>query len=118
MFSDIIGRQFRVNCTNQLIKKFMQKYEVAVLIKPLLPEDIKQKVLPAIADLATKLGGKTAVSQDWGKKHLAYPINGHEEGYYLFLNAEMAPAMVVKFERELRLMRDILRFLVIREDQV
>jgi small subunit ribosomal protein S6 len=96
----------------------MQKYEVAILVKPLLPEDVKDKIIPAVQELATKLNGKSEVKADWGKKHLAYPIAGHEEGYYFFLKLELDSANVIKLEKELRLMRDILRFLVLREDQI
>ncbi len=100
-----------------------------VLLKPLLPEDIKQKVITSIKDLAEKLGGTLEVKKDkegndmqWGKRHLAYPIviNGskHEEGYYIFFRLELPTTKLVEFRRGLTLMNDILRFLVIREDEL
>ncbi len=97
----------------------MQRYEIAILAKPLLPEDIKEKVMPLISEAITKLGGKSEeIKDDWGKKHLAYPIQGHEEGYYFFFDAELEPASVAKLEKSMKLMRDILRFLVIKEELV
>lgn len=107
----------------------MNSYELPVLMKPLLPEDIKQKVITGIKDLAEKLGGTLEIKKDkegneliWGKRHLAYPIivNGskHEEGYYVFFKLELPAAKVAEFRRGLTLMNDILRFLVIREDQL
>lgn len=89
---------------------------MAVLVKPLLPEDIKEKVLPEIEKLAKKVGGTVTIREEWGKKHLAYPIKGHEEGYYLFEELVIDPAQVSRFEREMKLIRDILRVIVILEE--
>lgn len=96
----------------------MSKYELAVLVKPLLPEDVREKVMPAVNETIVKLGGNSKLGQDWGKKHLAYPIKGHEEGYYFFLEVDIDPINVTRLERELKLMRDLLRVMIIKEDQI
>jgi len=96
----------------------MQKYELAMLLKPLLPDDIKTRVSGGISKLADKFGGKLTTKDTWGKKHLAYPIRKHEEGFYIFFTLEMDPAQLAKFQQELKRMDDVLRFLVIREDQL
>lgn len=94
----------------------MRTYEVPVVVKPLLPEDVKAKVVPAISKLAEKNGGKLSIKDEWGKRHLAYAIKGIEEGYYIFFNLELEAAKLAEFEKGLKLIPDVLRFLVIRED--
>lgn len=97
----------------------LRAYEVPVVLVPILPEDVKDRVVPAISDLAEKLGGKISVKEDWGKRHLAYEIKGNEEGYYIFFKLEISPVKVKQFEEELgRMTKDVLRFLVIREDKL
>jgi small subunit ribosomal protein S6 len=96
----------------------MEHYEVALLLKPLLPDDIKNRVVGAIQKLTSSLGGELETKEVWGKKHLAYSIKGHEEGYYIFFKLELAPAQVKEFSRSLRLMSDVLRFLVIKETEL
>ena len=89
-----------------------------MLIKPLLPEDVKSKVVPTIEKLAKKLKGSIKVKEDWGKRHLAYPVQGQEEGYYIFFKMELEPEQLDDFKKGLVPVNDILRYLVIREDQL
>ncbi|MBD3280871.1 30S ribosomal protein S6 [Candidatus Dojkabacteria bacterium] len=92
------------------------KYELMVIIKPLLPEDIKSKVLTRIEKLIKKSNGKVAKTDIWGKRHLAYPIKKHEEGYYVVLDIEMPAENTKEFEADLKLQNDVLRHLLLRED--
>ena len=92
------------------------KYELMVIIKPLLPEDIKSKVLARIEKLIEKAKGKISKTDAWGKRHLAYPIKRHEEGYYVVLDVEMPQENTKEFESELKIQNDVLRFMLIRED--
>lgn len=92
------------------------KYELMVIIKPLLPEDIKSKVLARIEKLVKKSKGEIEKTDIWGKRHLAYPIKKHEEGYYVVLDIQMPQSSTKEFEKDLKLQNDILRHLLLRED--
>lgn len=94
------------------------RYELMVIIKPLLPEDVKTKVLSKIEKFVSKASGKIHKTDIWGKRHLAYAIKSHEEGYYVVLDVEMEQANVKEFERSLKLETDVLRYLLVREDQL
>ncbi len=94
------------------------KYELIVIIKPLLPEDIKSKVLKRIEKLVENASGKITGTDIWGKRHLAYKINQHEEGYYVVLKIEMPASKAKEFERDVKLENDILRFLLIKEENL
>lgn len=96
----------------------MEKYELALLMKPLLPEDIKEKVMAEVEKVVAKLGGKIEEKEVWGKRHLAYPIKGHEEGYYLFTTLEISSDKLDSLSKSLKLMSDVLRFLVLNEKQL
>lgn len=94
------------------------KYELMVIIKPLLPEDIKSKVLKKVEKLVKKASGKILKTDVWGKRHLAYEIKSHEEGYYVVMNLELDQEKVKEFETDLKLQNDVLRYLLLREDQL
>jgi small subunit ribosomal protein S6 len=96
----------------------MTSYELALLVKPLLPEDIKNKVVKEIETTVTKLEGKMSLKEDWGKRHLAYPIKGHQEGHYLFYKVELDGKSAKQVQDSLKLIKDVLRFLLIREDEL
>lgn len=89
-----------------------------VIIKPLLPEDIKSKVLKKIEKLIDEASGQIKSTDVWGKRHLAYKIKSHEEGYYVLMNLKIPEEKVKEFEHDLKLQGDILRFLLIRKDRL
>lgn len=92
------------------------KYELVLVLKPLLPEDLKTKVLKKVEDYVDSQKGKVVKKDVWGKKHLAYSIKKHDEGYYVLYTLELSPEKIVDFQRELKLMGDILRYMTIKLD--
>ena len=52
----------------------------------------------------------------WGKRHLAYVIEGNEEGYYVVYNLEIDKSKITEIQNKLKFMNDILRFLLVLED--
>lgn len=87
-----------------------------LILKPMLTEDIRANVLKKIEELITKSKGKVIKQDIWGKRHLAYIIEGNEEGYYVVYNFELDKEKLADFEQKLKFMNDILRFLLIKED--
>ena len=88
-----------------------------IILKPLLPEDIRASVLKKIETFIKEQKGKV-ISQDvWGKRHLAYEIHKHEEGYYLVYQLELVPSTIKDIYREITFMNDVLRFLLIKADK-
>jgi len=96
----------------------MTDYELMVILKPMLPEDIKAKVLKNIEDHVAKASGKIKASDVWGKRHLAYPINNHEEGYYIVYKIDLDSANVSEFKGQLKLTNGVLRSLLIKESEL
>ena len=90
----------------------MNKYELMIILKPLLPEDIRLGIQKKIEKLVTKGKGKITATDAWGKRHLAYPIKKHDEGYYIVYKLTMDKAFAPEFQRELKLTSDILRLLL------
>lgn len=94
-----------------------KKYELMVILKPLLPEDIRFGIQKKLEKLVKTSGGEVTKLDAWGKRHLAYPIKKHDEGYYLVYQLTLDPEFSDKFQGELKLMNDILRFLLINLDK-
>lgn len=95
----------------------VKKYELMVILKPLLPEDIRSGIQSKLEKFIKDHKGEVQNLDVWGKKHLAYPINKHEEGYYMVYNLTLDPNFSDKFQNELKLMNDILRFILIKLDK-
>lgn len=50
----------------------------------------------------------------WGRKKLAYEIDGQREGYYVLFEAQIEPRAIFELERSLNLAPNILRYLFVR----
>jgi len=95
----------------------MNKYEVMVVLKPLLPDDIRRGTMEKLEKTVKTLKGKVVVSEVWGKRHLAYDISGHSDGYYVLWGIEIPSESVSKLDNELRLNSEILRHLILRTEE-
>lgn len=91
------------------------RYELALLIKPLSNEDIKEKVFPKVVSTVEKLGGKVSKNDFVGKRLLAYEIDGNKEGYYIFSKVELTSANAVKFQETLKGTKELLRYMLVKE---
>lgn len=88
------------------------KYELMLIMKPMLTEDIRANVLKKIEDNITKSKGKVINQDLWGKRHLAYLIEGNEEGYYVVYNFELGKDKIAQLDNHLKFQNDILRYLL------
>ena len=94
------------------------KYELMLLVKPLTNEDIKDKVLSKIEKQVKDLKGKIEVKESIGKRLLAYEIKKFKEGYYILANVELNPDDLSQFRRALSLQNEVLRFLLLKADNL
>lgn len=91
----------------------MQKYELMVVYKPLLFEDIKKSTISKLEAFVKGVNGSLKEVDNMGKKLLAYPIKKFKEGYYVEYVLELEPDQVAAFKNELNLAQDVLRFLLL-----
>ena len=54
-----------------------------------------------------------SAANHWGKRTLAYPVDGREVGYYVVVQFETQPERLVELERALKLDDAVLRHLVV-----
>ena len=83
-----------------------------VIVKSSLPENVRMGVESKIIEILESGDGKVTKTDVWGKKHLAYPINKQNEGYYIVYEVETTSAEVKPIEKALKANKDIIRFLL------
>lgn len=91
----------------------MNKYEIMVILKPLLPDDIRRGTMEKVEKTVKSLKGKVVASEVWGKRHLAYEIKGHTDGYYVLWGVELPGEAVSKIDKEIKLNSEVLRHLIL-----
>lgn len=94
----------------------MNKYELAVIVKPDLEEAALKAELESVQELITKFGGNIEKIDDWGKRRLAYEIKKFNEGFYSFITFTGNSETPIEIERRMRIKENVLRYLVVREE--
>ena len=90
----------------------MNKYESVIIINPSVDEEKVKSLSNTFADLINK-HGKVEKIEDLGKKKLAYEVKKNSEGYYV----EAEPTLITELERNYRITDDVIKFMVIRQDE-
>jgi len=94
----------------------MRHYEITLIVHP----DQSSKVTTMIAkykEIISTNGGKVHREEDWGRKHLAYPINKIYKAHYLMMNIECDKETLDKLNYNFRFNDAVLRNLVISKSE-
>ncbi len=95
--------------------KQKRNYEMMVVLKPLLPDDLRKNIHQEFVTMIEKEGEVLDVDV-WGKRYLAYKIEGHNEGYYIVYNFKFSPFGINEMKRVLQLRQEVLRFMIVEVD--
>ena len=95
----------------------MNKYELAVVLSAKLEDEERAAALEKVQGYITRFGGTVGEVEDWGKKKLAYEIQKMSEGYYYFIQFEAEADAPAQIEENVRIMDNVLRFLIVRKDE-
>lgn len=93
-------------------------YEGMYVISAGLSEDARQKALDKLQNGITSRGGEVKKIHEWGRRRLAYEINGHREGFYYIIYFTLKPEGVNEIWQEYHLNEDLIRFVTLRADEV
>ena len=94
----------------------VRNYEIAVILSPDLDEKSLPDMKETIKDWISSSGGEIVLTDDIGKRKLAYQIKKKREGYYISWYASLLPSGPSAIEHQMRLNENILRFMVIKSD--
>ena len=94
----------------------MNKYELALIIRPELEEEERLAETQKVHDLITRFGGTIEKVDDWGKRRLAYEIKKVNEGFYSFISFDAEGPAPAEIESRIRIMEGVLRYLIVRKE--
>lgn len=92
------------------------KYELMFIADPELDERALKKLTNEHMEIVTKEGGSVSDPDIWGRRKLAYEIDGKTEGNYVVVNYSCEPAVSDELDRVLNLNESIIRTKIIRKD--
>lgn len=94
----------------------MKEYELTVLVHPDLEVDLEAP-LAKVRKLVTDNGGKIVSEDNWGKKKLAYRINGEDFAVYVAFDVELPAEAPLKISNTLNITDEVLRYLLVKVDE-
>ncbi|WP_035437913.1 30S ribosomal protein S6 [Atopobium sp. oral taxon 810] len=92
----------------------MKAYELLYFVDPAATEEIRAGVSKRIEVAVTTDGGVIDSVEDWGKRKLAYEIDGLTEGDYILINFHADPTQIAELDRVLRINDNVKRHMVMR----
>ena len=92
-------------------------YESGIIINATLDDTQIDAIVAKFKELIAGNGGDLKNTDLWGRKRLAYMIQKHKVGYYVFFRFEAPSEFIIKLERMYKLEENILRFLTLKLDK-
>lgn len=92
----------------------MRDYEFTVIFRP--EEDAYKNGFENLKSLMEKFGFTPEKDEDMGVRDLAYLIDKKERGHYRYYELKADPEKVADFDRELRLVQDVLKYLFVKKE--
>ena len=95
----------------------MNKYEIMFIVKSENDEKTIKDTVSAFEKVLTDMKAKIVNKKDMEQKKLAYPIKKQVRGNYYLFNVEATVAAINEFDRKAKIDENILRHIVIREEE-
>ena len=95
----------------------MRRYEIMYIIRPTVLEDDRKVLIEELNTIFTSRGAEVTNVNEWGMKDLAYEIEHHKKGYYVWLLVDATPEAVAEFNRVVRITEEVIRFIVVKEGE-
>jgi small subunit ribosomal protein S6 len=93
----------------------LKNYECTIIVASNLGDDGAKQAAKKYATVITTGGGELTQLEDWGKRRLAYEIDHHQEGHYVFYRLRCGNEVLRELNRLLRLDESILRHMIVRD---
>ena len=92
----------------------MKAYELLFFVSPTLEEEVREATFKRIDSAITAQGGAVDKVEEWGKRKLAYEINGLTDGDYILIDFHADPANVAELDRVLRITDAVERHMIVK----
>ena len=94
----------------------MRHYEITLIVHPDQSSQVTT-MIEKYKEIITTGGGCVHRQEDWGRKHLAYPINKIYKAHYLMINIECDNETLDKLNYNFRFNDAVLRNLIISKSE-
>jgi len=89
-------------------------YEAIFIVNPEFDEENTKSVIEKVKNLIETSAQLESIDE-WGKRKLAYPINYHNEGYYVLVNFSADSNFPSELERIFKITDGIIKYLIVKK---
>lgn len=90
-------------------------YELLCLFSNKFSETEVEPIKASVVKLITDQGGVITLEEYWGKRKLAYRVDGFRHGYYYLVEFDLTGPKLNEINNRLRLSKDIVRHQIIKK---
>ena len=91
----------------------MKAYELLYIVDPSANDEVRAGVSARIDVTITSERGTIDSVEEWGKRKLAYEIDGLNEGEYVLINFHADPTQIKELDRVLRINDAVKRHMIV-----
>lgn len=96
----------------------MRTYETIFILKPELTAEEHEKHIEFYKENITNHGGEIVKVDVWGKQALAYPIEKHNDGFYVLIQFKAENTYAnVELEKRYQFNENVLRYVIVMLDE-
>ncbi len=92
----------------------MKAYELLFFVAPSIDEETRYAVMKRIDTAITADNGTVDNVDNWGKRKLAYEVNGLTDGDYTLIDFHANPESIAELDRVLRITDAVERFMIVK----
>jgi small subunit ribosomal protein S6 len=92
----------------------VSNYETVFIVEPEIPTDQIDQLINRIKETIGAHSGTVTGEDRWGRRRMAYPIQGFREGFYTVLNYTAEPTIIVALEHLFNVTDSVMRQLSIK----
>jgi small subunit ribosomal protein S6 len=91
------------------------KYDVIYILDPNSTVEEQTVVSTKVEQIVAESKGTVLKKEDWGKRRLAYLVQRHREGHYVFFHVQVTTEAVAELNRNLRLLEKVIKFMIVKD---
>jgi len=95
----------------------MKTYEIMYIIRPTVESEQIKEIINHFNDIFVSFNSEVLELKEMGLKDLAYEIDHHKKGYYVWLKVNANNEAIAEFNRVVRITETVMRFIVVKEGE-
>ncbi len=92
----------------------MKAYELLFFVAPSIDEESRAAAMKRIETVLAESNGVVDNVENWGKRKLAYEVNGLTDGDYTLIDFHANPDSIAELDRVLRISDVVVRHMIVR----